>query len=103
MNQVTVELPSFPANTLAPTQHKRLRRESIPRREYSYTRTTVFPHFFLSCLHGIATMSGREKAKQLEINTEAPTLRTEIRKPVNGVTVLDEMPFEIVYKNWRKP
>ena len=25
----------------------------------------------------------------------------EIRKPVNGVTVLDEMPFDIVYKNWR--
>ena len=25
----------------------------------------------------------------------------EMRKPVNGVTVMDEMPFEIVYKNWR--
>ena len=24
-----------------------------------------------------------------------------MRKPVNGVTVMDEMPFEIVYKNWR--
>ena len=25
----------------------------------------------------------------------------EIRKPINRVTVLEEMPFDIVYKDWR--
>lgn len=26
----------------------------------------------------------------------------QLRSPINGVTVLDEMPYDIRYKNWRR-
>ncbi|KAN0079323.1 hypothetical protein V8E54_004537 [Elaphomyces granulatus] len=25
----------------------------------------------------------------------------DLRKPINGVTVLEEMPYDILFKNWR--